>query len=51
MLLFRIGPRHLFFRTDEADIVTDFLVTNLKGEITDFGRHLIKHRKTPQFVT
>lgn len=38
MLLFRIGPRHLFFRTDEADIVTDFLVTNLKGEITDFWK-------------
>jgi hypothetical protein len=38
MLLFRIGPRHLFFRTQDVVKVTDFLVTNLKGEITDFWK-------------
>lgn len=36
MLLFRIGPRHLFMRTQNIDEVTDFLVTSLKGKITDF---------------
>lgn len=36
MLLFRIGPRHLFLRTENINEVTNFLVTNLKGEIIDF---------------
>ncbi|HPX00080.1 MAG TPA: hypothetical protein PKY98_04940, partial [Sedimentibacter sp.] len=36
MLLFRIGPRHLFLRTKNINEVTNFLVTSLKGEIIDF---------------
>lgn len=38
MLLFRIGPRHLFLRTKNVDDVTDFLVSSLKGEVTDFWK-------------
>ena len=36
MLLFRMGPRYLFLRTEYANEVTSFLVENLKGEIVDF---------------
>lgn len=36
MLLFRMGPRYLFLRTENINEVTDFLVKNLKGEVVDF---------------
>ena len=36
MLLFRIGPRHLFLRTENIEEVTNFLVTGLNGEVVDF---------------
>lgn len=36
MLLFRMGPRYLFLRTENINEVTNFLEGNLKGEIVDF---------------
>lgn len=36
MLLFRMGPRYLFLRTEYVNEVTGFLVENLKGELVDF---------------
>ncbi|MDD3226811.1 MAG: hypothetical protein PHG56_04620 [Tissierellia bacterium] len=36
MLLFRLGPRHLFLRTEDINEATNFLVTSLNGEVTDF---------------
>jgi len=36
MLLFRMGPRYLFLRTENINEVTNFLVERLKGEIVDF---------------
>ncbi len=36
MLLFRMGPRYLFLRTESIDELADFLVDILDGEITDF---------------
>ncbi|HHZ02259.1 MAG TPA: hypothetical protein GX396_04895 [Tissierellia bacterium] len=36
MLLFRMGPRYLFFRTKKEEEITNFLLTKLNGEITEF---------------
>lgn len=38
MLLFRMGPRYLFIRSEKIDEVTNFLETNLNGEVTDYKR-------------
>ncbi len=36
MLLFRMGPRYLFLRTESIDETTNFLTDNLNGEIVEF---------------
>lgn len=36
MLLFRMGPRYLFLRTESIDDTTNFLVESLNGEIVEF---------------
>lgn len=36
MLLFRMGPRYLFIRSENINEITNFLVVNLGGEITEF---------------
>lgn len=36
MLLFRMGPRYLFLRTESIDEITNFLVGNLNGKIVEF---------------
>ncbi len=36
MLLFRMGPRYLFIRTENIDEITNFLVVKLNGETTNF---------------
>ncbi|MCK9444767.1 MAG: hypothetical protein M0Q14_09620 [Tissierellaceae bacterium] len=36
MLLFRMGPRYLFIRSEDIDGVADFLISNLNGQLTDF---------------
>lgn len=38
MLLFRMGPRYLFIRTNDTDEVTRFLEEKLSGEVTDFWK-------------
>lgn len=42
MLLFRIGPRHLFLRTENIKEVSNFLVTKLKGEVVGFWDGFVK---------
>lgn len=36
MLLFRMGPRYLFIRSENINEITNFLEVSLNGEITDF---------------
>lgn len=36
MLLFRMGPRYLFLRSEKIDEITNFLEETLSGEVTDF---------------
>ena len=36
MLLFRMGPRYLFIRTEKTDEMVNFLKVNLNGETTEF---------------
>ncbi|WP_019228618.1 hypothetical protein [Sedimentibacter sp. B4] len=38
MLLFRMGPRYLFIRTENIDEITRFLESKLSGEETDFQK-------------
>ncbi len=38
MLLFRMGPRYLFIRTENVDEITRFLELKLSGEETDFQK-------------
>lgn len=42
MLLFRMGPRYLFIRTENINGVTNFLEVKLNGEITDFQQGMEK---------
>lgn len=42
MLLFRMGPRYLFLRTENINEVTNFLVEKLRGEIVDFQQGMEK---------
>ena len=42
MLLFRMGPRYLFLRTENINDVTSFLVKSLKGEVVDFRQGMEK---------
>ncbi len=42
MLLFRMGPRYLFLRSKKIDEITNFLVENLNGEVTDFEHGMEK---------
>lgn len=48
MLLFRMGPRFLFLRSEKIDEITKFLETNLNGEITDFQEGF---EKTSEYST
>lgn len=36
MLLYRMGSRYMFIRSEKVDEITNFLVIKLKGEIIDF---------------
>lgn len=49
MLLFRIGPRYLFIRTENINEVANFLVTSLKGEIIDFWEGFDKASENSTF--
>ncbi len=53
MLLFRMGPRYLFIRTENVDEVTKFLEEKLKGEITDLrnGFEKASENSTLCFIT
>lgn len=53
MLLFRMGPRYLFLRTENIDGVTNFLVDNLCGEIVTFDEGMEKssEHSTICFIT
>lgn len=42
MLLFRMGPRYLFIRSEKIDEVTSFLETRLNGEVTDYNQGMEK---------
>lgn len=42
MLLFRMGPRYLFVRTEKVDEITSFLETKLGGEVTDYDHGMEK---------
>lgn len=42
MLLFRMGPRYLFLRTEDIDGVTNFLADKLQGEIVGFQEGMEK---------
>lgn len=42
MLLFRMGPRYLFIRSESIDEITNFLEEKLNGEITDFRQGMEK---------
>ncbi|HBV68336.1 MAG TPA: hypothetical protein DEF04_09245 [Clostridiales bacterium] len=42
MLLFRMGPRHLFIRSENIDEIASYLEISLKGEVTDFPHALEK---------
>ncbi len=53
MFLFRMGPRFLFFRTENTDEVASFLEQKLDGEITDFwqGFEKASDNSTLCFIT
>lgn len=53
MLLFRMGPRYLFLRTEYINEVSNFLKENLKGETTDFrqGMERASEYSTLCFIT
>lgn len=53
MLLFRLGPRFLFIRSKNIDDITNFLVTELNGGITDFQQGVEKstEHSTLCFIT
>ncbi len=53
MLLFRIGSRHLFFRTENINEVANFLVTSLNGEVMDFwqGFEKASEKSTICYIT
>ncbi len=53
MLLFRMGPRYLFLRTEHINEVTNFLVDNLGGEIVSFdeGMEKASEHSTICFIT
>lgn len=36
MLLFRMGPRYLFIRSENINEITNYLVESLNGEVTEF---------------
>ncbi len=42
MLLFRMGPRYLFIRSEKIDEVANFLEANLSGEVTDYNQGMEK---------
>lgn len=42
MLLFRMGPRYLFIRSESINEITSFLESKLNGEITDFQQGMEK---------
>lgn len=42
MVLFRMGPRYLFLRSENIDEITNFLVENHNGEVTDFQQGMEK---------
>ncbi|NYB73267.1 hypothetical protein HZF24_03845 [Sedimentibacter hydroxybenzoicus DSM 7310] len=42
MLLFRMGPRYLFIRSEKIDEVANFLETSLNGEFTDYKEGMEK---------
>ncbi|NLX62503.1 MAG: hypothetical protein GXZ06_08430 [Tissierellia bacterium] len=37
MLLFRLGPRYLFIRTEYIEEITNFLESNIKGRVTNIS--------------
>ncbi len=53
MLLFRMGPRYLFIRTENIDEITSFLEMHLNGEITDLqkGLGIASENSTLCFIT
>jgi hypothetical protein len=53
MLLFRMGPRYLFLRSENINEITNFLVENLCGEIVSFdeGMKRSSEHSTICFIT
>lgn len=53
MLLFRMGPRYLFIRSENIDDITTFLETELNGEVTDLkqGMENASEYSTICFIT
>ena len=53
MLLFRMGPRYLFIRSESINEITNFLETELNGEVTDFQQGMEKstEHSTLCFIT
>lgn len=53
MLLFRMGPRYLFIRSETIDEITDFLVEKISGKVTDFeyGMEIASEYSTLCFIT
>lgn len=53
MLLFRLGPRYLFIRTEKIDRITNFLESKLKGIVTDLwkGLEIATEDSTLCFIT
>ena len=53
MLLFRMGPRYLFIRTENIDETTKFFAEDLRGEIVDFDQGFEKasENSTLCFIT
>lgn len=53
MLLFRMGPRYLFIRTENTEEITSFLELKLNGEITDLqnGFEKSSENSTLCFIT
>lgn len=53
MLLFRMGPRYLFIRSENIDDITTFLETELNGKVTDFklGMENASEYSTICFIT
>lgn len=46
MLLFRMGPRYLFIRTDNIDETTKFLKKTLGVKLLTLTRDLRRHPRT-----